>query len=152
VRPSLLINCSRREAQEVRAKAGFQRRTVSAYVINIVIRAVQVSERLASSLGVLPQFTLGRGKGARAVRPRTTLHIYCTTDEAKRIRNAAQSRKMTISGFVLGCLRRSWEVESSLQSATIPSKTRLAKSNQLVGINRELTRGSGKPPAQTPVR
>jgi uncharacterized protein (DUF1778 family) len=114
---SLLLSCSRREAEQVRKKAALQRRTVSGYVINIVMRSVEFSDGLVSSLGKLPPFfKLDRGKQAKGVAPRTTLHIYCTAEESKRIRGAASRRDMTISGFVLSCLRRSWETESAMES------------------------------------
>lgn len=116
MRTSLLINCARKEAWQVRKRAGLQRRTVSGYVINIVMRSVEFSDGLVSSLGGLPPlFKLDHGKQAKGVAPRTTLHIYCATDEAKRIRGAASMRGMTISGFVLSCLRRSWETEDSME-------------------------------------
>jgi hypothetical protein len=126
MRTSLLINCSKKEAEEVRTRAELQRRTVSGYVINIVIRSVSFSDGLVSSLGRVPFFKLDRGKPGRGVAPRTTLHIYCTNDEAKRIRGAANLRHMTISGFVLGCLRRSWETEHSLE--LVPTRAMSRKS------------------------
>jgi uncharacterized protein (DUF1778 family) len=115
MRASLLINCSRKEAELVRKGAGLQRRTVSGYVINIVIRAVEFSNRLVSSLGRSRAFKLPQGKVAKGPAPRTTLHIYCATDEAKRIRAAAFQRRMTISRFVLNCLHRSWETENAME-------------------------------------
>jgi hypothetical protein len=111
MRTSLLINCSRKEAEQVRKRAERQRRTVSGYVINIVVRAIEFSDALVSSLGRSPFFQLPKGKQVKGVAPRTTLHIYCTTADAQRIRAAASQRKMTISGFALSCLRRSWETE-----------------------------------------
>jgi len=113
MRTSLLINCSEREALEVRKRAGLQRRTVSGYVVNIVLRSVEFSEVIVSALRTLPLFRLRQGR-ARALAPRTTLHIYCSTDEAKRIRGAARRAETTISSFVLHCLSRSWEAEDSL--------------------------------------
>jgi hypothetical protein len=113
MRTSLLINCSEKEAHEVRRRAGLQRRTVSGYVVNIVLRSVEFSEEVVSGLRTLPLFRLGQ-RLARALAPRTTLHVYCSTDEAKRIRGAARLAETTISSFVLHCLRRSWDAEDSL--------------------------------------
>lgn len=118
MRTSLLINCSRKEAEQVRKKAGFQRRTVSGYVINIVIRSVEFSDGLVSTLGRSCSFKLPEGKHLKGAAPRTALHIYCGTDEAKRIRAAAFLRKMTICGFVLSCLWRSWESENAMELMT----------------------------------
>jgi hypothetical protein len=111
---SLLLSCSRKEAEQVRKKARLQRRTVSGYVMNIVMRSVEFSDGLVARLGRSPLFKLN-SKQVKGLAPRTALHIYCTTDEAKRIRGAASQRKMTISGFVLSCLRRSWETENSIE-------------------------------------
>ena len=111
----------------MRKEAGLQRRTLSGYVINIVIRAVEFSNGLVSSLGRSPFFKLSKKKWVKGIAPRTTLHIYCATDEAKRIRAAASLTNMTISGFVLSCLRRSWETENSMEllSARVaPRKSR----------------------------
>ena len=112
---SLLINCSGNEAEQVRKRAVLQRRTVSGYVINIVMRAIEFSNGLVSSLGKPAYFKLPQGKRVKGVAPRTTLRVYCAADESKRIRGAASQRKMTISGFVLSCLRRSWETENSME-------------------------------------
>jgi len=114
MRTSLLINCSQREAGEVRIRARLERRTVSAYVLNVVLRSIGLSEKVISGLGSFPQFKLARGTQVKGSRPRTTLHIHCSKSEAKQIRSAAEFREITISGFVLGCLRRSWEVADSL--------------------------------------
>jgi hypothetical protein len=127
-------------------ESGLQRRTVSAYVINIVML-------LVSSLGVSPQFT--RTATVNERKPSDREPRYISTAQPTRQNEPVllpSPEKWTIRGFVLGCLRRSWEAESSLQSATARSKTRLTKPDWLVAINRELTRGSGKPPVQTRVR
>jgi uncharacterized protein (DUF1778 family) len=115
MRPSLLIHCSQKEAQQVRKQAALQRRTVSGYVVNIVIRSVAFSDELVSSLGRRAFFKLNQGKRVKATAPRTALHIYCTAEEAKRIRGAASQRNMSISGYVLACLYRSWETEKSVE-------------------------------------
>jgi len=112
MRTSLLINCSKREAQEVRARAELQRRTVSGYVINIVVRRIQFAEEIP---GMNPSvFRLERGKRAKAAAPRTTLHLYCSLEDARKIRRAARLGQVTMSGFVLHCLWHSWRIEDSL--------------------------------------
>ncbi|HTZ47454.1 MAG TPA: hypothetical protein VMH20_07675 [Verrucomicrobiae bacterium] len=120
MRPALLVRCSRKEAEQVRKQAALQRRTVSGYVIHIVMRSVHFSAELVSSLGQRAFFKLGRGKRVKAMAPRTALHIYCAAEEARRIRGAASQRKMSISGFVLECVHRSWETE---RSAELMAKT-----------------------------
>ena len=112
MRTSLLINCSKKEAQEVRTRAELQRRTVSGYVMNIVVRRIQFAEEIPGMNP--PVFRLERGKRAKAAGPRTTLHIYCSLEDARKIRRAARLGQVTISGFVLHCLSHAWQVEDAL--------------------------------------
>jgi len=114
MRSSLLINCSLKEAKEIRKGAGFQRRTVSGYVLHIVMRSVKVTEEIASALETQPSSIMRSGMRGDLIRPRTTLHVYCTADEAKGIRRAARRRQSSISGFVLACLHRHWIAEEEL--------------------------------------
>ena len=106
-RPSLLINCSKAEAQEIRHQAQRQRRTVSGYVMNIVMRAVEFDDELFVRLNGVR--TLRPPWDYRDEKPRTTVHFYCSRQEAERVRKAAKRRETTISGFVLHSLHRSWE-------------------------------------------
>jgi len=104
---ALLINCSRSEAQEVRRQAKCQRGTVSAYVINTVMRYVETDDQLFAKLQAVRTFRperLYRSPGGR-----TTMFLSCSVREATRIRNTARRQDATISGFVLRSLRRSWE-------------------------------------------
>lgn len=112
---SLLIHCSRKDAEQVRMKAKLERRPVSSYVMNIVMRSVEFHERLVVRLGMSPLFKVNRRQKLKGIAPRTTLHIYCASDEAKRIRDIATLRGVTISGFIVGSLRRAWEIESSMK-------------------------------------
>lgn len=113
MRASLLINCSKREAQEVRSRALLQRRTVSGYVVNIVARRIQFAQEIAPR-GSLRIVKIAGEKPAKATGPRTTLHIYCSFEEARQIRRAARLEAVTISGFVFRCLWHSWQIEDSL--------------------------------------
>ncbi len=105
-RTALLINCSETQAARVRKIAEQQRRTMSGCVLNIVLRAVSVEERFFGRVSRLAPLPLRRPAG-----PRACLLIRCSTEEAKRIRTAAKSRQMTICGYVLYCLERSWKAE-----------------------------------------
>jgi len=113
-RASLLINCSVQEAREIRAQAKLQRRTVSGYALNIAMRAVGYDDQLFARFKRLSGFGSTWGHQHRAARPRTTMHLHCSEAEADRIRNAAKRRETTISGFVLHCVRRSWEVNRQI--------------------------------------
>jgi len=108
-RTALLINCSRDEARQMRDNARAQRRTLSGYVLNIVVRTVELQEQMYAHF-VRPREL---NDGAKP-RPRTTVLIRCSTGEAKRIRRAAQVRAMTMSGYVLRALHRSWDVANTV--------------------------------------
>jgi hypothetical protein len=107
-RSVLMISCSQEEATNVREKAALQRRTISAYVLKIVLRTVQLDEQLFGNYHRLAPLDFS---GLRAkVHPRTVMLIRCSTEEATRIRLAAKRRDATISGYVLLCLRSSWHL------------------------------------------
>jgi uncharacterized protein (DUF1778 family) len=110
-RTALLINCSETQARTIRERAELQRRTVSGYVLHIVMRAVEFERSVMASLG-LPKSI--RSSVSRPAAPRTTILVRCSVEEAKQIRTAARGREMTISGFVLRTLARSWKATSSI--------------------------------------
>jgi len=109
-RTVLLIRCSKEEAETIRHQAKAQRRTISNYVLNIVERALVVEERLFA----FPRFRrLNRTLALTPVRPpgpRTAMLLQCSVDESKRIRAGAKWRELTISGYILHALRRSWSL------------------------------------------
>lgn len=111
-RTALLIRCSVEEANRIRAKARHERRSVAGYVLNIVLRAAAIEERIAAQIPRLP--ALNRVHARTSFRPigqRTAILIRCTVDEANRIRGVANRKQMMINGFVLHCLHRSWDVQ-----------------------------------------
>jgi|SRR5215469_1428946 len=116
MRASLLLNCSQKEADEVRKNAKLLSRTVSAYVVHIVMRAVSLSEDFDKSFKATPLYWERHARKEKSFRPRTTLHVYCSAEEAQRIRHAARTRTTTISGFVLRCLHRRWIAEEAVQN------------------------------------
>ena len=119
-RSALLINCSRREAARISEQAGIQRRSVSGYILNIVIRAVEFDEAfVVRHAGLVP---IDREPPGVQAAPRATLLARCSTTEASRIRAVAREQNMTISGFVLHCLRRSWKVSEDLAAVSAHSK------------------------------
>jgi hypothetical protein len=107
-RAVLMISCSKEEARKVRVKAELQRRTICGYVLKIVLRTVQLDERLYHNYRRLAplNFSIPGSKP----RPRTVMLIRCSRQEAAQIRAAAKRRDATISGYVLYCLRCSWQV------------------------------------------
>ena len=126
-RASLLINCSKDEASKIREQAARQRRSISGYVFNIVMRAVAFEEDFLHMRAVranqspfarhLSRYQFEPWLSARPPGPRTTMLLWCSKDEAKRIRDAVKRRNTTISGFVLHTLRSSWKIAESLPKA-----------------------------------
>lgn len=102
-RAALSVNCSEEQAVRVREFAERERRTISGYVLNIALRAVDVEERYFSRIERLLPLGITRPPGKR-----TCLLIRCSAEEAKRIRTAAKRRSMTMCGYVLYSLERSW--------------------------------------------
>jgi uncharacterized protein (DUF1778 family) len=116
IRTAILIHCLKEEADQIRQLAKLDRRTVSGYVLNIVMSAVAFEQRLYIRLNgfrALNQ-TLAR-RIVRPMGPKTTMLLRCSAEESKKIRNAAERRETTISGFVVDCLRRCWKASDALQ-------------------------------------
>src|SRR5215831_2459763 len=110
-RTALLLNCSEEEAQSVREQARLQRRTLSGYILNILMRTIEVDEKFFSVSRLVP---LARESATRPPGPRTTMLLRCSEEEARRIRGSARRRGITISGFVLRSLRRSWKIADEM--------------------------------------
>src|SRR5215470_11734247 len=110
-RTALLICCSVEEAEKIRQEAAFEHRTIAGYVLNILLRALRVEERLAAELSIFQRLNrvLSRAP-TRAPGQRTAILVRCSIDDANRIRVGAKRRDATISGFVLHCLKRNWDV------------------------------------------
>jgi uncharacterized protein (DUF1778 family) len=104
-RTALLIHCSRDEAGIIHERAKLERRGISGYILNIVMRAVNFEETILARSGRLHAFM---GTRPRPPGPRTALLLRCSTEESERIRRAAKMTDSTISGFVLYALRLSW--------------------------------------------
>jgi uncharacterized protein (DUF1778 family) len=110
-RTALLLRCSVEQAKIIHERAESERRTVAAYVLNVVMRAIELEERLLLRLTHYRE--LNRILSRRALLdpgPRTAILLRCSKEEAGRIRMAAKRRDMSISGFILHSLRRSWQV------------------------------------------
>jgi uncharacterized protein (DUF1778 family) len=110
-RTALLICCSKEEASTIHERAETERRSVSGYVLNIVMRAVKFNEELVTR--GIKNFGPVLMRPGRVQGPRTSMLVRCAAEESARIRTAAKHRDTTISGFVLASLRRSWLVSLS---------------------------------------
>lgn len=119
-RTALLINCSEAEALNIREQAKLEHRGISGYLLNIVMRSVDFEEKLQANAGSLDalQRSLSRTR-TRPPGPRTTVLLRCSPEESERIRRAAEMRDTTICGFVLRCLKRSWEVKGGTSSPSL---------------------------------
>lgn len=110
-RTVLLIHCSKQQAATIRKQAAIERRTISGYVLNLVMRQVDFEEILVARVARLRTLNLTSSKSTVfETGPRTTMLLACASDDAERIRQAAKLREVTISGFVLGALKRSWNL------------------------------------------
>ena len=119
-RTVFLLHCSCHEAHRIREAAAHQRRTISAYVLGTAVRAIRYDDSLARLRALradarLPVRTVDSfGIDAFAghpVWPRTTMLLSCSHEDSLTIRVAAKDKEMTISGLILGALRRAWMVE-----------------------------------------
>src|SRR6266699_5672143 len=131
-RAALLIHCSKDEAEKIREMSKLQRRTISGYVLFILMRAVQLGENLirmrAAGIDEVPfahvieAFGLNNIPSKNPPGPRTTMLLWCSKDEAKRIRIVAAMRGMTISRFVLHTLGCSWRIADAFPKFTGTAK------------------------------
>ena len=120
-RTALLIRCSAEEATKTREEAAEQRRTMSAYVLNIVLRSLPYEEMRQPHRSALSNRRASMHGDLWAPSPRTAILVRCSQYEAARIRAAANRRQATISGFVLHALRRAWAVKEAAPALPLPT-------------------------------
>ena len=114
-RNAVLLCCSKEEARTLHEQAQHERRTVSAYALNIVMNTVQWDEGFSFQLRKLAYVYAIRGPG-----PRTKVLLRCSQQEVNRIRRAAEKRSATVSGFIMQELRRSWQAKLLAKSGQQP--------------------------------
>src|SRR5262249_28900618 len=129
-RTALLINCSQKEAQRIRETAARQRRTISGYVLNILMKAIRFDESLARlrELGAdeklavrnIEYYGLG-GFSVRPMGPRTTMLLSCSKGDAQRIRATAKRKETTMSSLILHALRLAWATPDGRNAAVPPT-------------------------------
>lgn len=123
-RTVLLICCSEQEAAKIHDRAADELRTVSGYVLNVVIRSVKVDEMLFAKVSRLTSWNARlKMDSLRGDGPRTTMLLRCSIEQSARIRTAAKIRDITISGYVLTSLRVSWRVLEDGLQVPLLSKT-----------------------------
>ena len=106
-RTALLIRCDIDEAQEIRIKAARQRRTISAYVLQVLLRKIQVEGSLESRRAEVDGLLTSRRPTSGT--PRTAVLVRCDSEEAQRIRESARGRGVPINAFVLHTLKQTWD-------------------------------------------
>src|SRR5437667_12097667 len=123
-RAALIISCSRQQAATIHQRAELERRTVSGYVLRILMRWLDLEERLA----VIQQEGDPPLTALQPVRPsgkRTTMLLRCSKEEAHRSRAGATRRCTTTSASVIHALAQSsgaaHRIECGNRSATGPS-------------------------------
>jgi|SRR5579862_546051 len=104
------MNCSQVEADLIHKQAQAQRRSITGYVLHIVLRHIETDEMVAKGQPFLAVWK----QPPKASGPRTTFLIRCSGEESDRIRAAAERRAITISGYVLYALRHTWKVQMEL--------------------------------------
>lgn len=122
-RTALLICCSQEEATTIRTRATMERRILSNYVLNIVLRSAAIEEKLSSLLNRSQFRNHTLDMPDRAPGPRTAILIRCSTAEARIVRAAAKRRQLPISSWVLLCLRRAWVARDARPTGLLQSST-----------------------------
>jgi predicted HicB family RNase H-like nuclease len=122
LRTAFLLRCSDAAAESIREKAKQSRRSISGYVLGVLDRSLHMEEILSGRTVRPNDFSGTPGRASvRETGAQTAILVRCTAAEADRVRAAAKRREMSISAFVMHCLRRSWNVETEMNSAA--SKT-----------------------------
>jgi predicted HicB family RNase H-like nuclease len=127
LRTSFLLRCSDSAAETIREKAKQSRRSISGYVLGVLDRSLHMEEILAARTARPNEVAGTSGRVlVRETGAETAILVRCTAAEADRVRAAAKRRDMSISAFVMNCLRRSWNVETEMLSATGKTADRAA--------------------------
>jgi uncharacterized protein (DUF1778 family) len=113
----ILLCCSKEESKRLHEQAHLDRRTVSAYVLNIIMKTVQLDEKLSFRLR-----SLARDHARRPNGPRTKVLLRCSREEANRIHRAARKRDTTVSAFVMQALRTSWQAGLRAKAEELPQR------------------------------
>lgn len=160
-RAALLIHCSKSEARTIREQAQSERRTISGYLLNVLMTAIKLDENYARmrALGVsevpyahlLEHYGLNLMPTGKGPGPRTSILLWCAKPEARRIRLAAKRREITITGFIVHTLRCTWTAAAE-RKATIPHTVWLTAQSKGAAVMRTSRRGQSRrePPARRP--
>jgi len=109
-RTALLIRCDTEDANRIRNEARLQRTTISSYVLQALLRAIESDERgtRAGSTHDLRR-SLQRQDAAPAVS-RTAILVRCEDTDAEQIRYEAKRNALALNAFVIQSLKKVWKV------------------------------------------
>jgi uncharacterized protein (DUF1778 family) len=112
-RTALIISCTREQSATIHLRAELERRTVSGYVLRILMRWLDLEDKL-SGIQQESGRPLTAYQPVRFPGPRTTMLLRCSKEEAHRIRIGAKRRGTTISWFVVHSLALSWSARDRM--------------------------------------
>ena len=113
-RITFLVRCSFDEAETMRAWALVEHRTLGAHILNVMLRALAIEDRLLNRCNP-GEATSGLVKKPSSITrsaERTAILVRCERFELEQIRNAAERRNMSVNAFVLFTLRQAWYEQS----------------------------------------
>lgn len=123
-RTAFLLRCSNPAAETIREKARQSRRSISGYVLGVLDHSLHMEEILSGRTVRLNDYAGTSGRApVRESGAETAILVRCTDAEADRVRAAARRRDMSISAFVMHCLRQAWSVETGVSSTTAKTAT-----------------------------
>lgn len=122
----------------VRERAVRDRRSISGYVLDIVLRAIDFEDSLFARYKHLTK--LSGPPAERPERPRTTMLVRCSAHEARRIRVAAGRRDTTMNRYVLWTLQRAWEIADRRSVTALRAKMQELTAEELASLNQLLSR------------
>ena len=117
-RTAILLSCCREDADMVRERARLDNRTVSGYVLNIVLRSVAFEATLRGRLG-RAEFDPIRRAEICPPGPKSPMLLRCSSEQAEAIRAAAKYKRMSVSGFVRSSLRKSWSASEQIWTRNV---------------------------------
>lgn len=110
-RTSLLVRCSRDEAQKIHVEAMAQHRNVSGYLLFVLERSLWIEDRFVTGASYVKQMPV-----IGTPESRTAIHLRCSAEQADRIRRAAKRRLLSISDFVVFSLQRHWKAAERVRN------------------------------------
>ena len=119
-RAAILISCLKDEADYIREQARADGRSISNYMLKVLLRWVESEERLYMDLSGYGQERSFARQVLLPKGPRTVILLRCSAEEGERIRRAAGRRAMQISKYIRWCFARTRAARDSQFSRLAP--------------------------------